>query len=348
MKQHWKTPLAAVSVSALLLLSACAKAPSVPVAPPATSIPETTPAPTPEPTAEPAPAAPTPAAVTSDTVVSGTKQTVPDDAEGLFFVSGGARLTLENCGFDQTDAAVASDGALIAVADGHLTMERCTLSTSASGVTAVSAEGPGSLTVRDTVLVLSGNDSRAFSVHDGVAAVLTNVALSLNGLRCTGVSASAGSSVSLTGCTLESAENTGSFPLGCTGAELILEACSVMGNIHTAGDGNAVTLDRSEWSGSFFAESDESATELTLKNISVFTGSFREDSGDVSLTLDSTSRWILTEDSTVGALSDEDATLSNITGNGFNLYYNSELEANAWLNGKTLALSGGGYLIPLI
>lgn len=68
----------------------------------------------------------------------------------------------------------------------------------------------------------------------------------------------------------------------------------------------------------------------------------------VSLSLDADSVWNVTADSYIGALADGDATLANIVGNGFTVFYDSGLEANAWLQGKPYALTDGGYLVPRI
>lgn len=94
---------------------------------------------------------------------------------------------------------------------------------------------------------------------------------------------------------------------------------------------------------------DGATLSVTLQNNSTFTGSVSADERmRLSLSLDATSRWFVTGDSYLEALSDADATLQNIESNGFTIYYNSENEANAWLGSKPYALPGGGYLSPLI
>ena len=94
---------------------------------------------------------------------------------------------------------------------------------------------------------------------------------------------------------------------------------------------------------------DGATLSVTLQNNSTFTGSVSADERmRLSLSLDATSRWFVTGDSYIEALSDADATLQNIESNGFTIYYNSENEANAWLGSKPYALPGGGYLSPLI
>lgn len=63
--------------------------------------------------------------------------------------------------------------------------------------------------------------------------------------------------------------------------------------------------------------------------------------------LDSTSKWTLTGSTTVQNFTNADKTLSNIRGNGHNLYYNSNALKNRWLKGRTIKLQGGGHAKPI-
>ena len=84
-------------------------------------------------------------------------------------------------------------------------------------------------------------------------------------------------------------------------------------------------LTDSEWSGT--ANGDDAA------------GSFR-------LSLDAESIWEVTGDSYLTVLENADASCSNIHSNGYNVYYDADAEGNAWLNGETITLPGGGSLMP--
>ena len=53
------------------------------------------------------------------------------------------------------------------------------------------------------------------------------------------------------------------------------------------------------------------------------------------------------DDALVGALFSGD-DITNIFGNGFNLYYNPDAPENAYLNRLTYQLAGGGELIALV
>jgi hypothetical protein len=89
---------------------------------------------------------------------------------------------------------------------------------------------------------------------------------------------------------------------------------------------------------------------ISLKNNSTFTGAINNsNTGNlITLTMDYTSKWILTASSHInGLISDpliSGSSASNITGNGFNVYYKES--SNSWLGGLTYTLVNGGQLIP--
>jgi hypothetical protein len=89
-----------------------------------------------------------------------------------------------------------------------------------------------------------------------------------------------------------------------------------------------------------------SSISVTLKGGSSWTGA----ADSAALTLDKNCTWIVTKDSVVTALSDSDAasgsSITNITGNGHTVKYDSALAANKWLDGKTYDLVNGGKLVP--
>jgi hypothetical protein len=62
--------------------------------------------------------------------------------------------------------------------------------------------------------------------------------------------------------------------------------------------------------------------------------------------LDHTSNWTLTKTTTVQNFTDEDTTFLNINSQGFDIYYNASASLNGYLAGKTVALVGGGSIIP--
>ena len=66
---------------------------------------------------------------------------------------------------------------------------------------------------------------------------------------------------------------------------------------------------------------------------------------EVNLSLDSSSKWIVTGDSYVTTLTLENNDLSLIEDNGHTIYYDAS--ANSWLNEQTITLSNGGTLTPI-
>ncbi len=66
---------------------------------------------------------------------------------------------------------------------------------------------------------------------------------------------------------------------------------------------------------------------------------------EVNLSLDSSSKWVITGDSYVTTLTLENNDLSLIEDNGHTIYYDAS--ANSWLNGQTITLSKGGTLTPI-
>lgn len=67
----------------------------------------------------------------------------------------------------------------------------------------------------------------------------------------------------------------------------------------------------------------------------------------IDVSLDKTSNWTLTRDSTVQNLTCADSSLSNIDSAGFTIYYNTSALQNGWLNGSTMTLTGGGRVVPI-
>jgi len=110
--------------------------------------------------------------------------------------------------------------------------------------------------------------------------------------------------------------------------------------------GRAVfTADEQTLAGDLVADADCSL-QATLQNNTTLTGAIK----DAALTLDATSKWNVTADSTLTSLADASGvsglSISNIIGNGHSVRYDASLAANKWLEGKTYTLSGGGQLLP--
>ena len=133
------------------------------------------------------------------------------------------------------------------------------------------------------------------------------------------------------------------------GGTLTLIRCTLTGDLRIHGTGNRLAASGSTLSGNVWFPEAEDEAALTFTDGSTFTGAIVGDGAiGISVSLSQDSRWTLTEDCYVAGFADADAALSNIESNGHSIYYNAELEANAVWMGKSYALPGGGYLIPLI
>lgn len=89
-----------------------------------------------------------------------------------------------------------------------------------------------------------------------------------------------------------------------------------------------------------------SSISATLQSGTVLTGAVE----GASLAIDSTSKWNVTADSTIGTLAQiegaSNLSIPNIEGNGHDVTYDASQPGNRWLQGKTWKLAGGGRLIP--
>jgi hypothetical protein len=106
----------------------------------------------------------------------------------------------------------------------------------------------------------------------------------------------------------------------------------------------------------FTADSENLSGNITCDSYSSVTATFQNSStlkgyiNTAALTLDASSTWNVTADSYLTSLTETGGTtssaLTNITDNGYTIYYNKSLSANSWLGGSTYTLSGGGKLTP--
>ena len=107
----------------------------------------------------------------------------------------------------------------------------------------------------------------------------------------------------------------------------------------------AFTADSETLNGSLITD-EISSIAATLRNNSSLTGTINS----AALALDKTSTWTVTGESNLTTLTDpagiSGTSITNIIGNGNNVFYNKNLPANSDLKGQTYALVNGGSLIP--
>ena len=89
-----------------------------------------------------------------------------------------------------------------------------------------------------------------------------------------------------------------------------------------------------------------STLAVTLQNSTTLKGAIQR----AALTMDANSVWNVTGNSVLTSFSDASGisgtSITNITGNGYTVYYNASLSANSTLGGKTFSLANGGTLTP--
>lgn len=235
-----------------------------------------------------------------------------------------------------------------------------------NGVDSPGIYSTGNITVSDAKITANGSEAAVVEGKNSIS--LTNTILS--GAKKRGVmmyqsfsgDAEVGtSSFTMNGGSLSAAEGPLFY---ATNTDTVIE---LKGVDATAASGTLLTASADSWgtTGSngatvnFKADSQTLTGNITcdsicsitatLQNSSILKGSINTDNTakSMALTLDSTSKWIVTGTSYLTSLTDADTTLANIDDNGFNIYYDSSSSANSWLKGSTYTLTDGGKLIPI-
>lgn len=136
--------------------------------------------------------------------------------------------------------------------------------------------------------------------------------------------------------------------LNCKSGVLLKAGADQWGNVGANGSNVTLIADSQKLKGDIVLDA-ISTSSVILKNGSLLEGAVNQTgtAKSVSVAMDSSSVWIVTADSKVSSLSDDDTSLANIRSNGYSIYYDKTQEANAWLGGRTVSLQGGGYLAPM-
>ena len=241
-------------------------------------------------------------------------------------------LTMTSTDIDKTadvsgDYTSGINAAVAVISKGQLTLNTCNVTTNAKGAVglAVSAEGT-QLSINDSSVYTSGESSPAILVREDAAASVTASTLSTEGADSPCILL-LGGRLTLSGVTLSSKSG---------------EMLRVL-----SGD-NFLTLDNTAVTAmTSFAE--DATLSIHLSNSASFTGDLGNSlPARASVYLDASSKLILTGETYLTALVNADVTHQNIESNGFNLYYDSNAPDNAYLNGQSFMLPGGGFLAPII
>ena len=241
-------------------------------------------------------------------------------------------LTMTSADINKTgdssgDYTGGQNAAVAVISKGQLTLNQSNITTNGVGAVGmiVSAEGT-QLAVNGTSVYTSGESSPVLIVRDDASAVITSGTLSTEGADSPSILL-LGGRLTLSGVTITSKSG---------------DTLRVL-----AGD-NFLTLDQTTIS-AMPALAEEATLELHLQNGASFSG----DLGGMlparaSVFLDASSKLILTAETYLTTLVNADVKHQNIESNGFNLYYDSNAPDNAYLNGQSFMLPGGGFLAPII
>jgi len=221
---------------------------------------------------------------------------------------------------------------------------------SATGAEAAVIEGANSIVLKDTSLTSSTEDKWGVMIYQSMSG-------DAEGTKGTFTMSGGSLSYTATGGPLFYVTNsTGVIALAgvvvtAASGTLLLASSGDWGTSGANGGTARFTADGQTLTGNMIAD-DASLIAATLKNSSSLTGAINtaDTAAAADLTLDAASTLTLTADSYLAVLSDPDgisgSSITNIVGNGHNVYYDASLGANSELGGATYALVNGGELLP--
>jgi hypothetical protein len=234
---------------------------------------------------------------------------------------------INKSGDSSGDLSGGQNAAVAVLSKGQMTLNESNITTNALGGFGAIVAGEGSLlSMSGTSVYTSGDSSPVIVVREGASAAILGGTLSSEGADAPCLLL-AGGTVSLSGVTLSA-----------QGGEVL----------RVLAGASDLTLDQTGIVASPII--DEGATlTLRLQNGASFTGELGGMlPAKASVYLDAASKLVLGAETYVTALVNADTTHANIESNGFNLYYDSNAPENAYLEGQSFMLPGGGFLAPII
>ncbi len=291
----------------------------------------------------------------SITMSDGVIEASGANAHGVDATYGGS-ITLTNVDVS-TDGASASvlatdfGGGTVTVTGGTITAKATEAGSHSAGIYST-----GTITVSDAIVSSFGDCG---GVIDGAnSIILNNTSLSgtVEGIKIWKTAPAAGAAtVTIDGGSLTSTEGDGFYVTGETGNAATATLTVKNGATINAASGNIVNVkyssvatfvaDAVSLSGNLTAD-DASTLEITLKNGTALNGRIV----NAAVTMDANSTWSLNGYSILTVFSDPGGisglSVTNVTGNGHYIHYDSSLTENAYLGGKTYSLVNGGVLTP--
>jgi hypothetical protein len=315
-------------------------------------------------------------------IVGGTVEPNGEGIDAVFASGPGATVNVTGATLTTTEPGVAfqySDHAAGAGRGGSVVLNNVTASNSSQSSYLLAADGDGS-SIAVTGGTFSDNGVAGIARLEGASSLsLTNVAATTTGIRgivltngATDGSAVGSGTLTMSGGSL-TVSGTYSYPqailvqggntsgananISLTGTALspVSSTANLDAGFLVLTGTSTATLDASGETivGDFVGDPDSTLT-VVLQAKTAWTGyfvgfgGFAGATGGVSLTVDATSSWTVTGNTTVGAFSDpagiSGGNVTNVTGNGFTVTYDTA--RSPALGGRTYQLVGGGVLLP--
>lgn len=271
----------------------------------------------------------------------------------------GGSLTLTDVNID----TAGSNGAALATDRGSGTITATGGTMNTSGTDSPGIYSTGNITVSGATIAATGSEAAVIEGSNSITLTSTK----LSGSKKWGVmiyqsmSGDAQGSTgtyTMTGGSLSASTGPLFYVTNATGIITLtgVTTTATSGTLLSAAAGNWGTSGSNGGKANLTADGQTLVGDLTSDNISTITLTMKNSStlkgaiNKAAVTLDATSSWTVTANSYLTTFSDTSGisgtTITNITGNGFTVYYDSTLSGNSALGGKTYTLNGGGTLTP--
>lgn len=218
-----------------------------------------------------------------------------------------------------------------------------TTATTTGDAAVVVAKGNSTVTLKDSTL--TGGDKKLGAIAI-VADSTGNATTTSSAVSVTGGSVTATDGAAITVANVKTDVKLKNVDITADSGVLVKAAANAQWGVKGKNGAVAtVTADSETLSGDLVADK-LSTLSVTLKNGTELTGKVT----NAALTLDDTSNWSVTDNSTLTTLTSTETTtttaLDNIQGNGFTVTYDATQKANKCLKGKSYKLANGGKLKP--
>jgi len=314
-------------------------------------------------------------------IVGGSVTTNASGGNGLFATGSGSAVTMSNgeiSTFGSGSHGIdATNGGVISLTDVNVTTTGDNSSALATdigggsvvvngGAIAANATTPGShsagiystgdIAVSDATVTSMGDCGGVIDGPNTMALTNTDLTGVVEGIKVWKTAPDTGSAtLAIYGGSLTSTNGDAFLITGETGNPANVEIFVANGAAISAGSGTLVNVSGAS-TASFSVEADTLAGNLLADETSsldaslLFSTSLTGSIQNASLTMDASSAWNVTENSTLTILADPEGisgqTVANIVGNGNDVHYDAGLTENAYLGGQVYSLVNGGVLTP--